>query len=166
MKKIYRRKKGSIIPNKNVVRYGKRIDELIQSNQGDITPEAVLKDARSRSSPLHDFFTWDDTKAAEKWRLQQAGYLLRNIEIEVVCNDKPQVTRAFFNVSSGNGDTKPTSVYVSFERAFSDTELRQQVINAALDELMYWQTKYRQYTEFAAIFSAIQTVAMQVRKKK
>lgn len=58
----------------------KKILERLQSLEGDdgrITPEAVVEDARDPESPLHDEFEWDDSVAAEKYRLEQARRLLR-----------------------------------------------------------------------------------------
>jgi hypothetical protein len=40
--------------------------------KGRITAHAVLDAARPESSPIHDCFDWDDSEAAEKWRLEQA----------------------------------------------------------------------------------------------
>ena len=44
---------------------------------GPISPQMVLDRARDESSPLHDCFEWNDTTAAEKYRLVQARVLLR-----------------------------------------------------------------------------------------
>lgn len=50
---------------------------------GDLSPEHVVEEARSGDSPLHEFFEWDDTKAAHAHRLQQARTLIRSVKIEV-----------------------------------------------------------------------------------
>lgn len=42
---------------------------LEMENDGRLTPAEVLEEARNPESPLHDQFTWDDTEAAEKYRL-------------------------------------------------------------------------------------------------
>lgn len=57
-----------------------RIQQL-ESEQGELTAHQVLDDARSPDSPLHRYFDWDDSEAAEKWRLSQARTLIRNIRI-------------------------------------------------------------------------------------
>ena len=51
---------------------------------GRITAHAVLDAARPASSPIHDCFDWDDSEAAEKWRLEQARELIRRVKIELV----------------------------------------------------------------------------------
>lgn len=51
--------------------------DLIKRTTGDLKPEDVLDDARNPNSPLHDCFTWDDSIAAEAYRLIQAKAVIR-----------------------------------------------------------------------------------------
>ena len=44
-----------------------------------ITPKNLVEANRDESAPLHNEFEWNDTKAAEKYRETQAGYIIRNI---------------------------------------------------------------------------------------
>lgn len=44
-----------------------------------VTPVMVLDAARREDSPLHGLFVWDDTEAAEKYRLIQAKGFLRAV---------------------------------------------------------------------------------------
>lgn len=44
--------------------------------QGRLTPDMVVEHARDPESPAHDWFEWDDSKAAHKHRLEQARELL------------------------------------------------------------------------------------------
>lgn len=48
-----------------------------------LKPEAVVEAARAKSSPLHSKFEWDDTKAAHKYRLQQAAELIRVVTVQL-----------------------------------------------------------------------------------
>lgn len=60
--------------------------EFIQSladNEGRITPEAVIEAARPPDSLINGLFTWDNTKAAEKWRLHQARSAIVRVTFEV-----------------------------------------------------------------------------------
>lgn len=54
---------------------------------GRLTPERVLDDAKRPESPLHKHFQWDDQKAAEQHRLDQARDLIRTVKITVVVNE-------------------------------------------------------------------------------
>lgn len=49
--------------------------------EGLLTAEAVVDAARHPDHPLHSFFTWDDTQAAEQWRLLQARGLIRKVRV-------------------------------------------------------------------------------------
>ncbi len=53
-----------------------RLEVLYKKNRRRLTARKVLEDARAASSPLHRFFDWDDSRAAEKYRLQQARELI------------------------------------------------------------------------------------------
>jgi len=59
----------------------KRLAELTQLGGGRLVPELVIEDARPVTSPLHDAFTWDDTRAAHERRLDQARTLIRSVKI-------------------------------------------------------------------------------------
>ena len=43
------------------------------------TPSSILEYARNENSELHKCFEWDDTVAAEKYRLQQARNIVCNL---------------------------------------------------------------------------------------
>lgn len=48
----------------------------IHKKHGRITPMLVLEEARAATSPLHQFFEWRDSVAAEKYRLDQATQMV------------------------------------------------------------------------------------------
>lgn len=50
---------------------------------GRLTPDQVVADARKPTSPLHDEFEWDDSKAAQKYRLEQARGLIASVEVQI-----------------------------------------------------------------------------------
>lgn len=41
-----------------------------------VTPERLLQEASVPTNPLHRYFEWDDSRAAHKWRLEQARQML------------------------------------------------------------------------------------------
>lgn len=55
----------------------------LEDRRGRLTAEEVLEAARPSASPLHGFFEWDDSKAAEAHRLEQARDLIRRVKIEL-----------------------------------------------------------------------------------
>jgi CRISPR/Cas system CSM-associated protein Csm2 small subunit len=149
---------GSPLSQEQAERYGSRIDLLIEQNNGMITPELVVTDAASKKSPLHDYFQWDDAKAAEEYRLTQAGQLLRFIN--VTYNDEEKPAKAYHNVVV-TIENKSQRGYVNLQRVLSEEELLEQVLKQALKEIKTWREKYRQYKSLGTIVnlvSAIDTV--------
>jgi hypothetical protein len=55
--------------------------EIIRARRGMLTAPILLDEARKKSHPLHNCFEWNDSKAAEQFRLQQARSLIKSIEV-------------------------------------------------------------------------------------
>lgn len=128
------------------------VAKYIESLGKNVTPELLLKKAKAKRSPLHDYFEWDDTTAAKKYRIQQAAYILRSIEILIESDgDEPVRVRAFVNVNE-----EQKSVYTTVTRARQEPELWEQVKEKALQELVNWQRVYKHISEFEIVFAAIE----------
>ena len=54
----------------------------IAGREGKLDCAEVVKAATSAQHPLHKYFTWDDTEAARKYRLIEAGDLIRSAHVE------------------------------------------------------------------------------------
>jgi len=139
---------------------GERLELIRTTNGGRLTPELVVRDAKPTKSPLHLAFEWDDTKAAARYRIVQAGDLIR--AIIVVTDEAPDSVpvRAFVNVEDDERH------YTSVQYAMSDKELRAQVVNRALLELTQWQQRYKDLKELAEVFSVIKKVNRKKRRGK
>ena len=59
------------------------INAIAHRNKGRITPEEVVEAATDESSPLHDFFEWDDGIAGHRFRLEQARTLIRSVTVTI-----------------------------------------------------------------------------------
>jgi hypothetical protein len=152
----YRWKEGSRISLPPEIA-GSHLEQL-RSDHGHLTAEMVLEDARPAKSPLHDAFTWDDSEAAHKYRLEQARYIIRSVVYLPAEMTDPEPVRAFVRVQP-NGDEHYTSLHV----AMGDEELRRQVVLRALKELQEWRRRYAAYRELAAIFASADKVEEEVR---
>jgi hypothetical protein len=64
--------------------------ERIETLYGSLTPQNILDASRPKNALFHTLFQWDDTVAAEHYRLQQARTILNNIEITVVSDGQPK----------------------------------------------------------------------------
>ena len=103
----------------------------IEKKKGLITPNDLVNQARSESSPIHNLFEWDDTEAASQYRLSQARNIINHIEIEVRGESSEerkadiviQPQRAFHSVVSEYGRG-----YVSTVNIVKDEDLVKQVV--------------------------------------
>lgn len=131
---------------------GERL-EAIKAANGELTRELVLAEAEKKKSPLHKLFTWDDTEAARKYRLAQAGEIIRQIEVVITKPaGKSMVTRGFVRVTPPD-EKKQT--YIDVTTAFEDPIMREQVVKRARRELLAWKARYEAYEELGELFEAI-----------
>ncbi len=61
--------------------------EAIENERGQLKPEDVVTVAANPEHPLHDCFEWDDTMAAEQYRIDQARTLIRSVRYEIQVNE-------------------------------------------------------------------------------
>jgi hypothetical protein len=67
----------------------------IETRTGKLSPIAVIEAAREPDSPLHGYFEWDDSKAAEQYRLDQARCLIRSVQFEVETIDLTMTAKRY-----------------------------------------------------------------------
>jgi hypothetical protein len=63
---------------------------------GELTPDAVVADAKRKDSPLHGYFEWDDKQAGHKFRLMQARRLITRFQVSII--EETRILRAPFAV--------------------------------------------------------------------
>lgn len=137
--------------SKDAKAVGQHLEMLRKKCKGELTPEDVLSDAKHNNSPLHSFFEWDDTAAAQQHRLQQARGLIRAVVAIYVQDDKPAVRqKAYVHI---NEPAAPH--YREASHAMSMTKTRDMVLKQALSELIAWKRRYKDLQEFAAVISII-----------
>lgn len=51
--------------------------------------QALIDEARKRSSPLHGCFTWEDSENARKYLLICARTMISSLQVEVITLDRP-----------------------------------------------------------------------------
>lgn len=132
----------------------------IHEKFGSLTTHNVLQCARSPESPLHDYFVWDDTEAAEKYRLMQAGQLIRSIRVRISKAAPP--VRRFVNVRrdeegelSINPFENSNNEYKPVEEAMKSPLIKEHLFEKALYEIECFERKYSHMKEFAGIFNEL-----------
>jgi len=128
-----------------------------------LTADSLLKKASKKSSSLYEFFDWDNSSAGEKWRLQQARVLIN--EIKIIVDDKEMY--AFENVNVSIIEKESSSrEYKSIVEIINNANYRQQLIQRALFEAIYWKNRHSELTELNPIFSLITEISEEWQSKK
>lgn len=119
-------------------------------------PPAIVEAARSRKSPLHPLFDWNQSSAAERFRLVQAQMLLGALQVDVVVyRRKEQETlrvRAVVRTSRAGS-------YDSIEDAMATPASRDFVLAQAIAQLKALKRRYATLSELAVVFAAVDEVA-------
>lgn len=143
---------------------GERIEQLLERLDRPLQRSDVYEDARDPSSPLHsEIFGNSDEEAAESWRLELAGRVLRSISFVVTTQrDGKDVVL-----------TPPVVVMVPgagfqlTERVFDDEELVRSVFSRLLDDLRALKrkfTRYEGYRELGQIMEALGRIEEKVER--
>lgn len=120
---------------------------------GVIQPADVVARASDPASAMHSWFQWDDTEAAQAYRLQQARQLLRVFVTVETKDNKP--VRAFVSLGT---DRYGEGGYRTMAEVLSDEEMRAQLLADAVKELRSAERKYRQLQELSGVWSALDEV--------
>lgn len=118
------------------------LNRIKDNNNGLLTSEIVLEAARDKKSKLHVWFDWDDSIAAERWRVEQAKLLLRSIKVEVISNGESKEVRVYEVVSKNEGSGEFKNINDLNEKDIH--YIRQQ----ALINLKSWREKLSVYQDF------------------
>ena len=114
---------------------GKELEKI--ESEGDLTREAVLEYAKDVKSELNKCFEWDDSIAGEKYRLQQASWILASISI-VVKEEPRKSTRMY--VSIKNDDKK---VFKNIVSVLENDDEYKQLLDKAERDFISYKEKYQ-----------------------
>lgn len=157
---------------------GERIVALTKGNKGRIYEDALIREAQAADSPLHEFFEWDDRKAAERYRSQQARTLLGGLKVTVKIVDKsdPSLstkTQVKFLPEDGEKTTVYTVTTTRLEaedRLFGLPEKEKQQpttrLERAQQELRVFRVRYGDIEELTTVLDAIDEFLMEEQIKR
>jgi hypothetical protein len=137
--------------------------DLAANNGGRLKAESVVEAARDPESPLHSRFTWDDSEAAEQWRLQEAQRLIR-VVVEYLPTDKTETpVRVFVSLKKDRADG---SGYRRTVDVMSDDEMRAQLLADAVTDMDAFKERYRRVQELTEVFAAMDRVTTEQRGQR
>lgn len=129
--------------------YREELERIARKHNGILRPADVVGEARDPRNILHDVFEWDDTVAAEAYRIEQAKQLIR---VQVIVIEKhAEPVRAFVSLSR---DRAAEGGYRITADVLSDDELYQEMCADAEEELLAFKRKYARIGELRGVFVA------------
>jgi hypothetical protein len=129
---------------------GEKLHVLQAQNSGRLTARIVVDAARPEASPLHPCFEWDDLRAAELWREEQARHVISSIRILQRDDESetPRVMHAYVNLEETIDDELQRG-YVPMARVLGDRDLLAQAVAKAGKELKAFEDRYAQFDAIA-----------------
>jgi len=132
------------------------LEQVRQSNKRKIlVPSEVVEwAAENPETALHAKFCWDDTKAAEEYRLWQARELIHihvRFEPKIKKNVKIYVSLEKDRLNPGGG-------YRTLVSVMGNKRLREQLLEQAKREALLYAEKYAALEELLPLFRTIKKV--------
>ena len=126
----------------------------LHSRDGVLTCEAVLEAARPKNSPLHNYFTWEDSRAAERYRLIEAGRLIATVKIEYRQKKDPQIihTPAFIPTGTSSEGKRQ---YYPVEEVTKNDFLREKALADARREMESTRARYSHLVDLLELSSEV-----------
>lgn len=135
-----------------------RLEKIAGLSCGRITPDAVLLDAKSPKSPLHDQFDWDDSSAAKQWRLQQARELIRSVRVEITTESRTVSTVRYVRDPSA-GEAQG---YVEVAKLRDDKSLAVEALQGEIRQANAMVARARSIAEALGLSAEIEMVSESV----
>ena len=131
------------------------LKEIARRDGGLLRPASVVDAARDEKSPLHGAFEWDDTEAAQKYRLLQAQSLIRSFKVEIERNGQTLSVPVFVGVSTDRTGDKADNPYRMLEQVVEKPDLMAVAVRDAIDQLEALRKRYAHLQELADVWAAI-----------
>lgn len=149
-KKVFTWRDGARLPVKPQV-VGEELERIANDNGGHLLPRVMVEESRPEEAPLHPCFEWDDGRAADLYRDEQARHVIRSISVTIEDSGNTEPSISYINVQVENVG----SAYIPADRVMKDPELRKQALDDALTLLRGIQRRYQNLEELGDVFAAI-----------
>jgi hypothetical protein len=124
----------------------------------DKSPEAFVKASSNRRAPTHSLFEWDDSAAAQRYRLLQACTITSSLHIEIIDKQgKAQTVRAF--ITSSNRGKYVATLEASPEELTAAEE-------RCVNEMRTFKQRWKSLQLAREVIYAMQTVEQRVSRKR
>lgn len=116
---------------------------------GDCKPEEIVEFAENKRTELHKCFEWDDTKAAQRWRVQQARIVCNSLTVIVEEDVDEPISYRLIEHDSEEQVYRPITVIARNEDQYS------RLLNRARQEMAQFKKRYASLKELASVIDAI-----------
>ena len=142
---------------KQVTHLKDRWEELAYISNGDLLrAKDVVKFARNPETHLHKCFEWDDGKAAEEYRIDQARRQIRMYVMIVESPKGPIQLRAFHSLPS---DRIAGGGYRPIGKIMQDKELVAELVASAMKELAVVRERYEAVEALSPLWATADAIA-------
>lgn len=146
----------------------KELQRIAQKYNLDHAPSAlIVEESRSASSVLHNIFTWDNTRAASKWRLQEAMQLAASIEVTFTHLDNPpQVVRAYYSSGHTTKTKQFGTGYRDLEVVVNTPAFAEEVRDNILHRLKTLRDTYGALEPFFPVWQAVDDLELEIARER
>lgn len=128
-------------------RMGRELMTLSNSLDKELQPQDVVRWAKkNKRSEIHKQMDWNDTSAANKWRMQQARLII--CDISIIDSGESESLRAFHSVVVDRGTDQERRRYVPLISVTKSEDEAEQVVATAKREIADWKNRYRKYRNY------------------
>jgi len=142
------------------------LEIIRKQHDGILYPRDVVEYAKNPDTNLHSRFDWNDSSAAENYRLWQARKIIK-VNVTILPREEKSfntyVSLKQDRYAPSGEDEELHGGYRSMVDVLSVTALRKTLLEEALDEHDFWEKKYQTVVELAEIFAAAKTVKQKQR---
>lgn len=127
--------------------------EEIQSIGDSYTPQDILEYAREyEDSELHKCFDWDDSTAAEKWRIHTARQICCSLKVVVTQDKKEPISYRVIQHDNEGKAYKPVTLTVRNDDEYS------KLLKQAKAELAAFHKRYKSIVELESVIDEIERI--------
>ena len=113
--------------------------DRIYAKYGAVTAETLLSEAENPTSPLHEFFEWNDSEAARQYRLAQArAMLMASRMVAVLSKQSREPIAAFPEVRRLLPSARGEGKFKMRKEVLAASDSRHEIIDRKIGVLRGW----------------------------
>ena len=146
---------------------------MLEAKWGGLSPKRYVEWARTHpdSASYKSIWSWDDRRAAADWRLAQARNIIGRYRFSITIDGEQFQPRLYRNVIVSAIGAEERREYRTVNTIKGHKRLEAQVLQDALDRLLYWRDEYVAYSSLFGqsmkwVDKAIRCIKRRIGKSK